>query len=98
MDEKLQQPPATDPHHDLNQPPNTDPKAWLVFLLSPSPQTFLITFLAILLLPPLGHFVFFRQKRSKTTPTVLLLGPANAGKTALLTSVTSLLPSPQMYG
>lgn len=80
-------PPTTDPYHDLNRPPNTDTSTWLMTILNPDPQTAIITTLCILLLPLIGHYLFFRQRSTKTIPTILLLGPSSSGKTALLASV-----------
>ena len=82
-----------DPSEPPVNSPSSDPNAWLTALLTPSPQTFLITFLAVLILPSLGHFIFFRQRRPKFLPTVVLLGPTGAGKTALLTSVCPSFPT-----
>lgn len=53
--------------------------------LTPSPAVFLIGFLIVLLAPVLLHHLLTRTTPYASLPSVLLIGPSGAGKTALLT-------------
>ncbi|KAL8810709.1 MAG: hypothetical protein Q9223_002156 [Gallowayella weberi] len=59
--------------------PNT-----LIFIPEPSPLLILISVLLVVSIPLLLHLVIY-SRTSDTLPTVLLLGPSGAGKTALVT-------------
>ena len=54
-------------------------------IMTPTPITILVGVLIILGMPVLLHFVLSSSATYTIPPTVLLIGPANAGKTALLT-------------
>lgn len=57
----------------------------LEFLLTPSAPLFAIAFIILLGAPVLLHHLLSTSNTYTTPPTVLLLGPDNAGKTSLLT-------------
>ncbi|KAL8682298.1 MAG: hypothetical protein Q9186_001667 [Xanthomendoza sp. 1 TL-2023] len=59
--------------------PNT-----LIFIPEPSPLLILISVLLVVSIPLLLHLVIY-SRTSDTLPTILLLGPSGAGKTALVT-------------
>ncbi|MCJ1310561.1 hypothetical protein MMC25_004226 [Agyrium rufum] len=64
---------------------SADGQHWLTALLSPTPLAILFTVTLALTIPLFLHFVIYRTSANTTLPTFLLLGPAGAGKTSLLT-------------
>ncbi|OHE98338.1 signal recognition particle receptor beta subunit [Colletotrichum orchidophilum] len=58
---------------------------FLDFILTPSAPVILIGAAIVLLFPILLHYILIKSTPYTTLPSVLLLGPAGAGKTALLT-------------
>jgi hypothetical protein len=67
----------------------TAPDSWATRMFSGDPWVILIAFLTTLALPALLHLYFYTTSARVThTPTIVLLGPANSGKTALLTLVS----------
>jgi signal recognition particle receptor subunit beta len=60
-------------------------KAFLEATLTPSPAVFIIGGLIVLLAPVILHHLYTRTTPYTSLPTVLLVGPSGAGKTALLT-------------
>jgi len=60
-------------------------KDLLTFLFTPSPTVFALGFLVIFLGPILLHFIQTSAIAHTALPSILLLGPPNGGKTALLT-------------
>ncbi|KAL8806757.1 MAG: hypothetical protein Q9182_001155 [Xanthomendoza sp. 2 TL-2023] len=56
----------------------------LIFIREPSPLLILISVLLVVSIPLLLHLVIY-STTSDTLPTILLLGPSGAGKTALVT-------------
>jgi signal recognition particle receptor subunit beta len=73
-----------------------DKDGWLTAALSPTPTAILITLAIALLLPVLLHAGLYRKAaKAADKPTILLLGPTGAGKTALTTLVCAILPSPR---
>ncbi|KAB5523104.1 srp receptor beta subunit [Coniochaeta sp. 2T2.1] len=82
------QPPPTQDHH--THPPQTPfdiLKSLLEASLTPSPAVFLIGGLVVLLAPIILHHLYTRTTSYGTSslPQILLVGPSNSGKTALLT-------------
>ncbi|KPI37367.1 Signal recognition particle receptor subunit beta [Cyphellophora attinorum] len=64
----------------------SSPDSWATRMFSGDPWVILIAFLTTLALPALLHLYFYTTSaRVAHTPTIVLLGPANSGKTALLT-------------
>ena len=57
----------------------------LEWTLTPSPLTFLLGALTVLLVPIFIHTLVVRSSPYTSPPTVLLAGPPNAGKTSLVT-------------
>ncbi|KAK4237934.1 hypothetical protein C8A03DRAFT_34088 [Achaetomium macrosporum] len=53
--------------------------------LNPSPTVILVGVAVVLLIPILLHFIFSATTPYTTLPSVLLVGPSSAGKTALMT-------------
>lgn len=62
-----------------------EPDSFLTRAFGPHLSTILITLLITLTLPLLVHAYLYRTRAPASLPTILLLGPSNAGKTALLT-------------
>lgn len=61
-------------------------KAFLTYILTPSTPVFIVGFAIVLFAPIILHFILHGSSPSYTQlPSVLLLGPSNSGKTALLT-------------
>jgi len=60
-------------------------KGFLELILTPSLPVFAAGALVVLLVPVLLHFYLYRATANAGLPSVLLLGPSGAGKTALLT-------------
>lgn len=60
-------------------------KSFLEATLTPSPAVFIVGGLIILLAPIILHHLYTRATPYTTLPSVLLVGPSGAGKTALLT-------------
>ncbi|KAK0622794.1 signal recognition particle receptor beta subunit-domain-containing protein [Immersiella caudata] len=61
-------------------------KAFLTYILTPSAPVFTAGFIIVCLFPILLHFILHgRDPKFISPPSVLLLGPSGAGKTALLT-------------
>lgn len=60
-------------------------KSFLEATLTPSPAVFIIGGLIVLLVPVILHHLYTRQTPYTSLPSVLLIGPSGAGKTALLT-------------
>lgn len=60
-------------------------KALLEAALTPSPTVISIGLAIVLLFPIILHFIFSATTPYTTLPSVLLVGPSGAGKTALLT-------------
>ncbi|KAK4099020.1 hypothetical protein N658DRAFT_454032 [Parathielavia hyrcaniae] len=60
-------------------------KAALEASLTPSPTVISVGLAIVLLIPILLHFIFSAATPYTTLPSVLLIGPSGAGKTALLT-------------
>jgi signal recognition particle receptor subunit beta len=60
-------------------------KSFLEAILTPSPAVFIIGPLIVLLAPFLLHYILHRATPYTSLPSVLLVGPSGAGKTALLT-------------
>ncbi|KAK3898583.1 hypothetical protein C8A05DRAFT_18867 [Staphylotrichum tortipilum] len=60
-------------------------KALLEAALTPSPTVISIGLAIVLLFPIILHFIFSAATPYATLPSVLLVGPSGAGKTALLT-------------
>ncbi|KAK1658317.1 signal recognition particle receptor beta subunit [Colletotrichum godetiae] len=58
---------------------------FLEFIMTPSTPVILIGAAIVLLFPILLHYILIKSTPYTTLPSVLLLGPAGAGKTALLT-------------
>ena len=72
-----------------------DKDGWLTAALSPTPTAMLITLAVTLLLPVLLHACLYRSAaKAADKPTILLLGPTGAGKTALTTLVCNLNLAP----
>jgi signal recognition particle receptor subunit beta len=81
-----------------------DEDSWLTAAFAPKPLTIVVTLLITILLPILLHQFLYRQAAPTALPTFLLVGPSGAGKTALLTLVSSrpslsilFAPSPNWY-
>lgn len=64
------------------------------FLLTPSPAVFVIGFLVVVLFPIFLHFYLTRSVAYITLPSILVCGPAGAGKTALVTRLERQGPKP----
>lgn len=60
-------------------------KSFLETTLTPSPAVFIIGGLIVLLAPIILHHLYTRQTPYTSLPSVILVGPSGAGKTALLT-------------
>lgn len=60
-------------------------KSFIEASLTPSPTVFILGFAIVLLLPIFLHYVLHSATPYNTLPSVLLVGPSGAGKTALLT-------------
>ena len=60
-------------------------KAFAVASLQPTTTVFAVGFAIVLLVPVLLHFILTAKTPYNTLPSVLLVGPSGAGKTALLT-------------
>jgi signal recognition particle receptor subunit beta len=64
--------------------------SWAAWAFSPSLSAILVSFLVLITLPMIIHYLHFRSAAPKQLPTILLLGPSGGGKTTLLTSVSSI--------
>jgi len=62
---------------------------WLTWSFSPSISAILITLLVSILSPILIHLYLYHKRTVTTVPSFLVLGPSGAGKTSLLTLVSS---------
>ncbi|KAL2164010.1 hypothetical protein VTH06DRAFT_3224, partial [Thermothelomyces fergusii] len=60
-------------------------KAALEASLTPSPTVIIVGLAIVLLFPAILHFLYTATTPYSTLPSVLLIGPPGAGKTALLT-------------
>ncbi len=65
--------------------PVADLKSLLEWLLTPSTPVFILGALVVLLVPVLFHVFLTRSTAYVSLPSILLIGPSGAGKTALLT-------------
>lgn len=70
-----------------------DENSWLTAAFAPNLSTMVISVLVALLLPILLHSWIYRKATPTTLPTILVLGPSGAGKTAFLTLVRASPPS-----
>jgi signal recognition particle receptor subunit beta len=65
-----------------------DEDSWLTAALSPNLTTIIIALVVAIGLPILMHSFLYRSAAATTSlPTILLLGPSGAGKTAFATLV-----------
>jgi signal recognition particle receptor subunit beta len=64
-----------------------DEDSWLTAAFAPRLSTVAVALTLTLLLPVLLHLFIYRRATPTTLPSLLLLGPSGAGKTALLTLV-----------
>ncbi|KAF2647110.1 P-loop containing nucleoside triphosphate hydrolase protein [Lophiostoma macrostomum CBS 122681] len=62
-----------------------DEDSWLTAAFSPRLSTVAVALTLVLVLPVLLHLFIYRRATPTTLPSLLLLGPSGAGKTALLT-------------
>ena len=68
--------------------------AAIEFLLTPSRPVFVFGFLIVVLFPVFLHFYLTRSVAYITLPSILVAGPAGAGKTALVTRLERRGPKP----
>ncbi|EPE05407.1 srp receptor beta subunit [Ophiostoma piceae UAMH 11346] len=68
--------------------------ATLEFLFTPSPTVFVLGFLVVVLVPVFLHLYLTRSVAYITLPSILVAGPAGAGKTALATRLERQGPKP----
>lgn len=52
---------------------------------TPSPTVFIVGFIVVFFVPVILHFILHPGPSYSTLPSILLVGPSNSGKTALLT-------------
>ena len=64
-----------------------DEDSWLTAAFAPRWPTMAVALTLTLLLPVLLHLFIYRRVTPTSLPSLLLLGPSGAGKTALLTLV-----------
>jgi len=60
----------------------THSEDWLVWLLSPSASAICLSLAVAIIIPILLHTYLYRQRIQRTSPSFLVTGPSQAGKTA----------------
>ncbi|KAK8167719.1 signal recognition particle receptor beta subunit-domain-containing protein [Phyllosticta citrichinensis] len=69
-----------------------DPDSWVTKLFGAHLSTFLITLVVALGFPVLLHLYLYRQRTPASPPAFVLVGPSDAGKTTLVTSLETGRP------
>ena len=67
-----------------------DQDSWLTWAFAPKLSTIALSLFLVILLPILLHQYLYKKQTTTHLPSILLVGPSGAGKTALATLVRFL--------
>jgi signal recognition particle receptor subunit beta len=71
-----------------------DQDSWLTWAFAPKLSTIALSLFLVILLPILLHQYLYKKQTTTHLPSILLVGPSGAGKTALATLLDRGTPSP----